>query len=117
MKVLVSDKLSEQGLKILKSCPEIQVDVKTDMSPEDLRAVIGEYDALVVRSNTKVTAEVLAAAKKLKLIGRAGIGVDNVDLAAASQRGVIVENTPSGNAVTTAEHTIAMMFAVSRMIP
>jgi len=117
MKVLVSDKLSEEGLKILKSCPQLEVDVKTGLSPEDLVKTIPEYDALIIRSATTVTEAVLAAGKKLKLVGRAGIGVDNVDLNAASKYGVIVENTPSGNAVTTAEHAIAMMFSVSRMIP
>lgn len=116
-KVLVSDKLSDEGVKILKAAPELQVDVKTGMKPEELLQVIGDYDALIIRSSTTVTEAVVAAGKKLKLVGRAGIGVDNVDLNAASKHGVIVENTPSGNAVTTAEHAIAMMFAVSRMIP
>ncbi len=116
-KVLVSDKLSEEGLKILKDCPQITVDAKQGLSPEDLIKIIPDYEALIIRSETKVTADVLAAGKKLKLIGRAGIGVDNVDLKAASQAGVIVENTPSGNAVTTAEHAISMLFAISRMIP
>ncbi len=116
-KVLVSDKLSEEGLKILKSSPELSVDVKTGMKPEELIKAIPEYEALIIRSSTTVTDAVVEAGKNLKLIGRAGIGVDNVDLNAASKRGIIVENTPSGNAVTTAEHAIAMMFAVSRMIP
>jgi len=117
MKVLVSDKLSEEGLKILQAQSELQVDVKPGLPPEELKSIIGQYDALIIRSGTQVTADILASAKKLKLIGRAGIGIDNVDLAAASKNGVIVENTPSGNAVTTAEHAVAMMFAVSRMIP
>lgn len=116
-KVLVSDKLSEEGLQILRACKDLQVDVKTDLKPEEIEKIISEYEALIVRSGTKVNAKLLAAAKKLKLVGRAGIGVDNVDLEAASKNGVIVENTPSGNAVTTAEHAIAMMFAVSRQIP
>lgn len=116
-KVLVSDKLSEKGLKILEDCDHIDLDVKTGLKPEELREIIGEYEALIIRSGTKVTADILEAAGKLKLVGRAGIGVDNVDLGAASKHGVIVENTPSGNAVTTAEHAVAMMFAVSRMIP
>lgn len=116
-KVLVSDKLNEEGLKILQDCAELQVDAKAGLPPEELLKIIKNYDALIIRSGTKVTSDILEAANKLKLIGRAGIGVDNVDLAAASKRGVIVENTPSGNAVTTAEHAVAMMFAVSRMIP
>lgn len=117
MKVLVSDKLHPDGMAILKACSEIQVDEKTGLPPEELKKIIGEYEALIIRSGTKVTEDILSAAKNLKLIGRAGIGVDNVDLPAASKYGVIVENTPSGNAVTTAEHAVAMMFAVSRMIP
>lgn len=116
-KVLVSDKLSEAGLNVLAACAQLQVDAKPGLSPEELQSIIGDYEALVIRSGTTVTPELLAAAKNLKLIGRAGIGVDNVDLPAASKHGVIVENTPSGNAVTTAEHAVAMMFAVSRMIP
>ncbi len=117
MKVLVSDKLSEEGLKILRDCSALQVDVKTGLSEDELIGIIGDYQALIIRSSTTVTPRVLEAAKKLKLVGRAGIGVDNVDLPAASKHGVIVMNTPSGNAVTTAEHALAMMFAVSRMIP
>jgi len=116
-KILVSDKLSEEGLKILRSGSGLEVDVKTDLKPEELEKIIPEYDALIIRSNTKVTASLLEKAKKLKIVGRAGIGVDNVDCVAASKHGIIVENTPSGNATTTAEQAIAMMFAVSRMIP
>jgi len=116
-KVLVSDKLSEEGLKILKACSLLQVDVKTGLKPEELIQAIPEYEALIIRSGTTVTEGIVEAATNLKIIGRAGIGVDNVDLPSASKRGIIVENTPSGNAVTTAEHAIAMMFAVSRMIP
>ncbi len=116
-KVLVSDKLSEEGLKILRSGPGLEVDVKTDLKPEELEKIIPDYDALIIRSNTKVTAALLEKAKNLKIVGRAGIGVDNVDCVAASKHGIIVENTPSGNATTTAEQAVAMMFAVSRMIP
>ncbi|MCB1214781.1 MAG: phosphoglycerate dehydrogenase [Deltaproteobacteria bacterium] len=116
-KVLISDKLSEAGLEILEKAQGIQTDSKPGLSPEELKAIIGEYDALVIRSGTTVTADILEAATRLKLVGRAGIGVDNVDVASASKHGVIVENTPSGNAVTTAEHALAMLFAVSRMIP
>lgn len=116
-KVLVSDKLSEEGLRILKAGAGLEVDVKTDLKPEELEKIIPDYDALIIRSNTKVTAQLLEKAKKLKIVGRAGIGVDNVDCVAASKHGIIVENTPSGNATTTAEQAIAMLFAVSRMIP
>ncbi len=115
-KVLVSDKLADVGLKILQESG-FQVDVKTGLSEDELVDIIPEYDALVIRSGTTVTEKIVQAATNLKVIGRAGIGVDNVDLKAASKHGVIVMNTPTGNAVTTAEHAIAMLFAVSRHIP
>ncbi len=116
-KILVSDKLSDQGLSILKQAPGLQVDVKTGLTPDELKKIIGDYDGLIIRSATKVTKDIVEAATNLKVVGRAGIGVDNVDLAAATKKGIVVMNTPSGNAVTTAEHAIAMMFAVSRQIP
>ncbi len=116
-KILVSDKLSETGVKILQEADGIEVDVKTGMSPEELLDVIPEYDGLIIRSATKVTADVLAVAKNLKAIGRAGIGVDNVDTKTASANGVVVMNTPGGNTTTTAEHAIAMIMAMSRQIP
>jgi len=115
MKVLVSDSLSEKGIEILEKGAE--VDVRTGMSPEELKTCIGEYDALVVRSQTQVTEEVISAAENLKIIGRAGVGVDNIDVEAATQRGIIVINAPEGNMISAAEHTIAMMMAMSRNIP
>ncbi|MCD4767327.1 MAG: phosphoglycerate dehydrogenase [Methanosarcinales archaeon] len=115
MKVLVSDSLSEKGIEILEKGAE--VDVRTGMSPEELKACIGEYDALVVRSQTQVTEDVIEAAENLKIIGRAGVGVDNIDVEAATQRGIIVINAPEGNMISAAEHTIAMMMAISRNIP
>ncbi|MBW2217387.1 MAG: phosphoglycerate dehydrogenase, partial [Deltaproteobacteria bacterium] len=117
MKVLVSDPLSEVGVKIFQETPGIDVDVNTGLAPEELKAIIGQYDGLVIRSATKVTSEIIDAAGNLKVIGRAGIGLDNVDIPAASKRGMVVMNTPEGNTITTAEHTIAMMFALSRNIP
>ncbi|RLB23332.1 MAG: phosphoglycerate dehydrogenase [Deltaproteobacteria bacterium] len=117
MKVLVSDNLSKVGVEIFQQTPGIDVDVNTGLSPEELRSVIRDYDALVIRSATKVTADIIGAADRLKVIGRAGIGLDNVDIPAATQRGIVVMNTPEGNTVTTAEHTIAMMMALSRNIP
>jgi len=117
MKVLVSDPLSEVGVKIFQETPGIDVDVNTGLTPEELKAIIGQYDGLVIRSATKVTSEIIDAAGNLKVIGRAGIGLDNVDIPAASKRGMVVMNTPEGNTITTAEHTIAMMFALSRNIP
>ncbi|MBY0354547.1 MAG: phosphoglycerate dehydrogenase [Rickettsiales bacterium] len=115
-KVLISDKLSPQAIDIFKQAG-VEVDVKTGLSPDELKAIIGDYDGLAIRSATKVTPEILAAATKLKVIGRAGIGVDNVDVPAATARGVIVMNTPFGNSITTAEHTISLMMALARQIP
>jgi D-3-phosphoglycerate dehydrogenase len=116
MKVLVSDSLSPRGIEILKKAG-LSVDVKTGMSPEELKACIGEYQGLIIRSATKVTAEIVGAATQLKVIGRAGSGLDNVDKVASSKKGIVVMNTPGGNTVTTAEHTIALMFALARQIP
>ncbi len=117
MKVLVSDNLSEVGIKIFEETPGIEVDVNTGLTPEELEGIIGQYDALVIRSATKVTANIIQAADKLKVIGRAGIGLDNVDIPAASQRGIVVMNAPEGNTITTAEHTIALILSLARNIP
>lgn len=116
-RVLVSDKLAAEGLEILRAAEALQVDVKTGLNPTELAEIIKDYDGLVIRSATKVTAEIIAAASNLKIIGRAGIGVDNVDVPAASKRGIVVMNTPGGNTVTTAEHAIAMMCSLARRIP
>ncbi len=115
-KVLISDKMDSNAARIFEE-NGCDVDVKPGMSPDELKAVIGEYDGLAIRSATKVTEDILEAATKLKVIGRAGIGVDNVDIPAASARGVVVMNTPFGNSITTAEHAIAMMMALAREIP
>jgi len=115
-KVLISDKLSERAIDIFRD-RGVEVDFKPGLSPEEQIAIIGAYDGLAIRSATKVTAEMLAAATNLKVIGRAGIGVDNVDIPAATARGVVVMNTPHGNTITTAEHAIAMLFATARQIP
>ncbi|NBC33160.1 MAG: phosphoglycerate dehydrogenase [Alphaproteobacteria bacterium] len=115
-KVLISDKLSPQAEEIFRS-RGLEVDVKTGLSPDALREIIGDYDGLAIRSATKVTSDILAAASTLKVVGRAGIGVDNVDIPAATARGVVVMNTPFGNSITTAEHALAMMFALARQIP
>ena len=115
-KVLISDKLSPAALEIFKE-RGVHADVKTGLTKEELIAIIGDYDGLAIRSATKVTADVLKAAKKLKVVGRAGIGVDNVDIPAATAAGVIVMNTPFGNSITTAEHAIALMMALARDIP
>ena len=115
-KILISDALSQAAVNIFTN-RGLEVDVKPGLSPADLRAIIGGYDGLAIRSNTKVTRELLDVATKLKVVGRAGIGVDNVDLKSATARGVVVMNTPHGNSITTAEHAIAMMFALARQIP
>ena len=117
-KVLVSDKLSETAVQIFRD-RGIEVDFEPGLGKDKdhLREVIGQYDGLAIRSATKVTEKLLASADRLKVIGRAGIGTDNIDKAAASKKGVIVMNTPFGNMITTAEHAIAMMFAVARQIP
>lgn len=115
-KVLISDKLSPAAVDIFRN-RGIEVDLKPGLSPAELRAIIGEYDGLAIRSATKVTKELLEVATRLKVVGRAGIGVDNVDVRSATARGVVVMNTPQGNTITTAEHAIAMMFALARQIP
>jgi D-3-phosphoglycerate dehydrogenase / 2-oxoglutarate reductase len=117
MKVLVSDQLGEIGIRMLEEEEGITVDVKTGLPPAELKKIIGEYHALVIRSATKVTAELMREAKKLKVVGRAGIGLDNVDIPTATKHGIIVMNTPTGNVITTAEHAISMMMALTRNIP
>jgi len=117
-KVLISDKLSTAAVQIFKD-NGVEVDFQPDLGKDaaKLAEIIGDYDGLAIRSATKATAELIAKADNLKVIGRAGIGVDNVDLSAASAKGIVVMNTPFGNSITTAEHAIAMMFAVARQIP
>lgn len=117
MKVLVSDNLGEIGIEMFREADGIDVDVNTGLAPDELKAIIGDYDALVIRSATKVTEDLLSAATRLKVVGRAGIGLDNVDIPAATKRGVAVMNTPGGNVITTAEHAMAMMMSLTRNIP
>jgi D-3-phosphoglycerate dehydrogenase len=116
LKVLISDALSPRAAEIF-AARGIEVDLAPRLPTEELKARIAGYDGLAVRSATKVTASLIAHAKRLKVIGRAGIGVDNIDVAAATQRGIVVMNTPYGNSITAAEHTIAMLFALCRQIP
>ncbi len=115
-KVLISDQLSERALEIFQT-RGLEVDFKPGLPADEQIKIIGKYDGLAIRSATKVTGEMLSAASNLKVIGRAGIGVDNVDVSAATSRGVVVMNTPHGNTITTAEHAIAMLFATARQIP
>jgi D-3-phosphoglycerate dehydrogenase / 2-oxoglutarate reductase len=116
-KVLVSDPISDLGIQQLVDAQDVAVDKKPGLSEDELVQIIGEYDALLVRSQTRVTARIMEAGKQLKVVGRAGVGVDNIDLAAATERGIIVINAPDGNTITTCEHTFAMMMAVARHIP
>jgi D-3-phosphoglycerate dehydrogenase / 2-oxoglutarate reductase len=115
LKVLVSDPIDQAGLDILSQVA--QVDVKTNLSPQDLVGIIADYDALMIRSGTRVTQEIIEAGAKLRIIGRAGVGVDNVDVPAATRKGIVVVNSPEGNTIAAAEHSLAMMMAMSRYIP
>ncbi len=115
-KILVSDPLSEEGIEILKGSG-FPVDVKPGLSEDDLCAIIGDYDCLIIRSGTKVTPKVIEAGKKLRVIGRAGVGVDNVDIPYATDKGILIMNTPSANILSAAEHSCAMLLALARNIP
>src|SRR5215218_887464 len=115
-KVLISDPMDPNAAEIFRA-NGVEVDEKPGLSKDELKAIIGDYDGLAIRSATKVTADVLEAATNLKVIGRAGIGVDNVDVPAATARGIVVMNTPFGNSITTAEHAVALMFALARELP
>ncbi len=115
-KVLIGDKISDEALETFKSWG-VEADYKPGLSPDELISCIHTYEGLAVRSSTQVSAEVLAAGEALKVVGRAGIGVDNIDVPAATQRGIVVMNTPGGNSITTAEHALAMLFALARKIP
>src|SRR5262245_8530636 len=117
-RILIADKLSKEGVKILESGgPDFEAVCDFEITPEDLIKKIPEYDALVIRSRTTANADVIAAGTKLKVIGRAGVGLDNVDAAAATKRGVIVMNTPEGNTVSTAEHTCALLISLAKNLP
>ena len=114
-KILVSDPLAEEGLELLRR--EAEVEVKTDLTPLQLVETIGQYDAIVVRSATKVTAEVIEAGQRLRVIGRAGVGVDNIDVGKATERGIMVMNAPTPTVVAVAEHTMALLLATARHVP
>ncbi len=117
MKVLISDNLHAAGIAVLSAQPNIEVVNRPGLAPAELKEAIKDADALVIRSGTKVTAELIAAAPRLKVVGRAGTGLDNVDIPAASKRGIVVMNTPGGNTITTAEHALSLMMALARNIP
>jgi len=116
IKILISDKLAKEGINLLKSMKDVEPVVKTGMKEEELAQVIGEYDGLIIRSDTKVTAKVLAGSGKLRGIARAGVGIDNVDVKEATRKGILVMNTPGGNTLSAAEHTMALILALSRNV-
>lgn len=116
MKVLVADELSAEGLETLRTAPELTVEVRTGLKPGELKAILGQYEVLAIRSRTRVTAELLETPGRLKVIARAGVGVDNVDLEAATRKGVVVMNTPSGNSIAVAELTMGLMLALHRQL-
>src|SRR4030043_1195216 len=115
MKILVADPVAKEGIEALQA--QAEVDVKLGLKPEELKNIIGDYDALIVLSGTKATADIIPAGKKLQVIARAGVGLDNIDVEAATRQGVVVVNAPTGNTMAAAEHTIAMMLALARHIP
>jgi D-3-phosphoglycerate dehydrogenase len=118
VRVLITDRIAREGVELLRTqLPEAQIDERPGLKPEQLKAIIGDYAALIVRSETQVTADILAAAKNLKIVGRAGVGVDNIDTEAATRLGIIVVNSPTGNIMAAAEHTIAMLMALARHLP
>src|ERR1044072_7235972 len=117
MKILITDSLAPEGLKILKNADGFKVDVRIGLKPDELKKICPAYDGWVIRSGTKITADLIEAASNLKVIGRAGVGYENIDADAATKKGIVVMNTPGGNNVTTGEHTIALMMALARHIP
>jgi D-3-phosphoglycerate dehydrogenase len=118
VRILITDRIAREGVDLMRSqLPDAQIDERPGLQPEQLKAVIGSYAALIVRSETQVTGDILEAATRLKIVGRAGVGVDNIDTAAATRQGIMVVNSPTGNIVAAAEHTIAMLMALARQIP
>ena len=118
IKILITDRIAQEGIELLRAqLPEVHIDERLGLKPEQLKEIIGEYTALIVRSETKVSSDVLAAATKMKIVGRAGVGVDNIDTEAATRQGIMVVNSPTGNIIAAAEHTIAMLMALARHIP
>src|SRR6476620_10617202 len=116
-RVLITEPLSEDGLSVLRHEPDVEVDVRLGMKADELAGIIANYEALIVRSETRVTAELLDAATSMQVVGRAGSGVDNIDANAATRRGIVVVNAPEGNTIAAAEHTIGLMLALARHIP
>src|SRR5437763_13767550 len=118
IKILITDRIAKEGVALLRTeLPQAQIDERPGMKPDQLKAIIGEYHALIVRSETQITEDILAAATHLKIVGRAGVGVDNIDTEAATRQGIMVVNSPTGNIIAAAEHTIAMLMALARHLP
>src|SRR5437588_9689773 len=118
IKILITDRIAREGIELLRTqLPEAQIDERPGIKPEQLRTIIGEYHALIVRSETQVTGDILTAAMRLKIVGRAGVGVDNIDTEAATRQGIMVVNSPTGNIIAAAEHTIGLLMAMARQIP
>src|SRR5690348_12787716 len=118
VKILVADPISESGIQVFKDHNgHFQVDTRKNLNPDELKKAVADADAIIVRSETKITADILAAGKKVKIVGRAGVGVDNIDVPAASRQGIVVVNVPGGNTISAAEHTMALMLALSRNVP
>ena len=116
-RILITDPLAPQGMEVFERAPGFTVDLKVGIKPPEIKKIIKDYHGWVLRSGTKVTEDIIETADNLKVIGRAGIGVENIDVAAASKKGIVVMNTPGGNNVTTGEHTVALMMALARHIP
>src|SRR5579883_1076378 len=118
VRILITDRIAQEGIDLLRAqLPQAQIDLRLGLSPEQLKAIIGSYHALIVRSETQVSADILAEAANLKIVGRAGVGVDNIDTQAATRQGIMVVNSPTGNIIAAAEHTIAMLMSLARHIP
>src|SRR5579859_2300771 len=118
LKILITDRIAKEGIELLRrELPEAHIDERPGLEPAKLKAIIGEYHALIVRSETQVSQDILAAGTHLKIVGRAGVGVDNIDIEAATRQGIMVVNSPTGNIIAAAEHTIAMLMALARQIP
>src|SRR5436309_8002570 len=118
IRILITDRSAQEGIDLLRTqLPEAQIDERPGIQPEQLQAIIGDYSALIVRSETRVTGDILGAATHLKIVGRAGVGVDNIDIEAATRLGIMVVNSPTGNIIAAAEHTITMLMALARQIP
>ena len=116
-RVLLADEIAREGVAKLEASDRLELDARPDIEPAELKSVIGDYDAVIVRSRTTLTAEILESAGRLKVIGRAGVGVDNIDVDFATRRGIIVLNAPGGNVMSVAEHTLALILAMVRTIP